>query len=369
MSDEYHYIDGQAALITACQRWQSASFLALDTEFIRRDTFYPIAGLIQVGCFGECWLIDPLAIEDWGDFTALLNNAGIVKVLHSCCEDLEVFDRLCGVLPAPLLDSQIGAGLAGIGEGLSYQKLVAACLDVHVEKGETRSDWLQRPLTPSQCHYAALDVAYLQQIYPMIRQRLEEQGRLNWWQEDCQQLIGQAEQPAADDKYYQRNKSLWKLNGTQRLALRQLCSWREQRARERDMPRGRILKDPVCFDVARRLPVNHADLAAVKDLAPGTLRRYGEQILAIVDAARNAPASDYPEPGPRPLSGEQNQRLGYLRQCVEHCAEQLDIPAGLLCRKRDLEVLIRQGRLPDSFGQWRSRLLADDLQRALEEQQ
>ncbi|WP_372860583.1 ribonuclease D [Spongiibacter sp.] len=368
MNEEYHYIDSPQALAEACQHWQGADFLALDTEFIRRDTFYPIAGLIQVGAFGECWLIDPLVIEDWTDFKALLCNAAIIKVLHSCSEDLEVFDRLCGALPAPLLDTQVGAGLAGIGEGLSYQKLVAECLQLHVEKGETRSDWLRRPLTASQCHYAALDVAYLQRVYPMIRQRLEEQGRLSWWQEDCQQITDQAEQPAAADQYYLRNKSLWKLNGPQRLVLQQLCSWREQQARQRDMPRGRILKDPVCFDIARRLPRTHAELASVKDLAPGALRRYGEQIIAIVEEARCADASRHPEPGVRPLSGEQSKRLSRLRQCAERCAEKLNIPAGLLCRKRDLEVLIRQRSLPDSFGQWRSQLLGEALLSALEEQ-
>ena len=367
MNDSYHYIDSDAGLREACSRWQAAPFVALDTEFIRRDTFYPIAGLIQVGALGECWLIDPLSVSDWDDFKALLNNAGIPKVLHSCSEDLEVFDRLCGALPVPLLDSQIGAGLAGWGEGLSYQKLVAHCLDLHVEKGETRSNWLQRPLTASQCHYAALDVAYLQDIYPMLRQCLEVQGRLNWWQQDCQQLIEQADQLVPADQFYLRSKSLWKLNGVQRLVLQRLCAWREEQARERDVPRGRIFKDPVCFEIARRQPSSTADLSKIKDLPASSLRRFGDSALAIVRQAQEEGDASHPPAGVRPLSADQNQCLASLRRYLDQSADSLGIPSGLLCRKRDLETLIRLRRLPDTLSEWRKQLVGEELLQVLED--
>lgn len=363
----YHYIDSQDALVNACQQWQQAEFLALDTEFIRRDTFYPIAGLIQVGAFGECWLVDPLAIDDWQDFSAVLNNAGVVKVLHSCSEDLEVFERLCATLPAPLLDSQIGAGLAGWGEGLSYQKLVAHCLDVHVEKGETRSNWLQRPLTQSQRHYAALDVAYLQDIYPILRRQLDEQGRLQWWQQDCQQLIAQAAQGSSPDEYYLKNKSLWKLNGQQRLILQRLCAWREEQARERDVPRGRIFKDPVCFEIARRQCSSSTELSRIKDLSPASIRRYGDTVLEIVSQAIQEASHSHPPAGPRPLSAEQSQQLAVLRDQLQRSADTLGLPAGLLLRKRDLEELVRHRRSPEELAPWRRELLVDDLLQRLKE--
>jgi ribonuclease D len=366
LNDAYHYLDSNEQLEQACKRWQSAEFVALDTEFIRRDTFYPIAGLIQVGALGECWLIDPIAITDWEGFKGLLNNAGIPKVLHSCSEDLDVFQRLCGALPAPLLDSQIGAGLAGWGEGLSYQKLVAHSLNEHVEKGETRSNWLQRPLTASQCHYAALDVAYLQDIYPLLRRRLEELGRLPWWQEDCRQLIEQADQGTPSDQFYLRNKSLWKLNGCQRLVLQRVCAWREEQARQRDVPRGRIFKDPVCFEIARRQPSSSGELARIKDLPSSSLRRFGDDVLTIVREAREADSAAHPPAGERPLSAEQTQYLATMRRGVERCADSLGIPAGLLCRKRDMEEVIRHRRLPDSMTAWRKRVVGEVLLQSLE---
>ena len=367
MTESTVYIDEQAELNAACEAWRRSSFIVMDTEFIRRDTFYPIAGLIQVGVQGRVYLIDPLGIDDWNSFKTLLEDPAVVKVLHSCSEDLEVFDRLCSALPSPLLDTQIGAGLAGVGEGLSYQKLVAYYLDIEVDKGETRSDWLQRPLTESQCHYAALDVEYLQRIYPMLRDRLAALGRLDWWQEDCERMIAQAKTPVLPEEYYLRNKSLWKLKGRQRLALKVLCAWREEEARRRDMPRGRIFKDPVCFELARCLPENRGELSRIKDLSPGSIRRYGDTLIGLLDEVREAPESAIPPAGERPLTSAQKADLARLRHCGDQVAEQLAMPAGLLCRRRDLEALVREGKVPDSMGIWRQSLLAGPLLAALEE--
>lgn len=367
MSDNIQYIDSQSAFDEACRAWRRCAYIALDTEFIRRDTFYPIAGLIQLGAKGRVYLIDPLAIEHWHEFRQLLEDPAVVKVLHSCSEDLEVFERLCQALPSPLLDTQIGAGIAGVGDGLSYQKLVAHYLNIDVDKGETRSDWLQRPLTESQCHYAAMDVEYLQQLYPILRDQLAAQGRLSWWQEDCDALIAQAASPSQPEEYYLRNKSLWKLKARQRLALQRICAWREEQARERNMPRGRILKDPVCFELARCLPNTTEEVARIKDLSPGSVRRYASDLLALLEQVREAPESVCPAPGLRPLSSGQKADLGRLRTSGEKVAEQLGIAPSVLCRRRDLEALVRQGQLPENMGTWRQMLLAEPLLAALKE--
>lgn len=365
MTEIYEYINSQARLDEACSEWSSAEFLALDTEFIRRDTFFPIAGLVQVGAYGKLYLVDPLEISDWSAFAALLEKPTLVKVLHSCSEDLEVFDRLCGAIPSPLLDTQIGAAMAGWGDGLSYQKLVQHSLDIHVEKGETRSDWLQRPLTDSQCHYAALDVEYLQKIYPRLRDRLSELGRIHWWEEDCAVLISQAKNPAPWSEYYRKNKSLWKLNGPQRRALQLLCEWREGEARSRNIPRGRVVKDPVCFELARRLPTSVAQMAPIKDLSPSVLRRYGEPILSLLEQA-TAEAGPSPAEGERPLSGTENALLKQLRECCEARAATLAIPATVLARKRDFEDLIR-GSVAQGLAGWREPVIARELMRVIED--
>ena len=155
--------------------------LALDTEFQRETTFYPIAGLIQLGDAQHQYLIDPLTIDEWSPLRELFVQSK-PHVLHACSEDLEVFARLLGVLPAVLLDTQIGAALAGFGFSLSYQALVRECLGVEVEKEQTRSDWLRRPLSVEQCHYAALDIAHLPAVYECIAERLDKHNRMAWWE-------------------------------------------------------------------------------------------------------------------------------------------------------------------------------------------
>lgn len=360
---DFDYIDSDEALKASCERWQGADFIALDTEFIRTDTFYPIAGLLQVGCLGEIALIDPLKIADWSPLLALLRAPSIVKVLHSCSEDFEVFLRLFDCVPAPVLDTQIGAALAGMGVGLSYQKLVLAVLDIHLEKGETRSDWLQRPLTDNQQLYAALDVVYLQQIYPMLVARLQELGRLEWWQQEGQLLV-ESSSPTPPELSYQRLKSLWKLTPRQQLAARMLCEWRETEARRKDVPRGRILKDPVCQEVARRMPDNMGALAAIKELSPGAVRRNGDAILSLIEEARALPDDELPTPVERPLSREQSQQVKSLRRCCEGVADELALPVEVLTRKRELEAVIRDGELPGDVPLWRRQLLAPCLEAA-----
>ncbi len=355
------YIDSDDVLHDSCAIWAQAEFLAIDTEFIRTDTFYPIAGLLQVGAAGHLYLIDPLNISDWSAFTDLLRREDIPKVIHSCSEDLEVFQVLFQCVPQPLLDTQIGAALAGLGFGLSYQKLIMECLGIHVEKGETRSDWLRRPLSESQCTYAALDVLYLQKVYPLLKQRLEEKGALNWWLEDCAVITAQAENPALPQDYYLRIKSLWKLNQRQQYVLQQLCAWREIEAKERNIPRGRVIKDPVCFDIARLLPGDLNQLSRVKELSPGSIRRYGDVILALISSARSVADDDLPAPAPKPLTPAQTQLMKQMKALGEVAVVAADIAPEVLLKKRDLEELIRTGVLPPSLCGWRKPIIGDAL--------
>lgn len=358
---DYQYIDSDDALAAACRGWQQAEFLALDSEFIRTDTYYPNAGLIQVGAQGGVALVDPLHITEWLPFTALLTDPAIVKVFHSCSEDLEVFQRLFGCVPTPLLDTQIGAAMAGYGAGLSYQRLVMACLDIHVEKGETRSDWLQRPLSENQCLYAALDVDYLQAIYPRLRSELQDRGRLNWWQEDCDKLVAQAENPPANEHYYLRVKSAWKLSRLQLALLQGLCEWREVQAQQRNLPRGWVLKDAACIEIARRQPGSTAELAALGEIPPKTVRRYGEVIVDMVKDYADCEERHWPAALDEPLAGADMTRYKRLKARVQTLAEQYGLPAELLMKKRDMEALLRHGALPASMQGWRQQLLQPSL--------
>lgn len=366
---DYHYISSNSELARYCRDWSSASFLAVDTEFIRTDTFFPLAGLIQIGVAGQLFLIDPLTIDEWSSLVSLFEDASIPKVLHSCSEDLEVFQRLLGCIPTPILDTQIGASLAGYGSGISYQRLVEACLGVHVEKGETRSDWLQRPLTERQCCYAALDVEYLQAVYVSLVNALKEVGRLQWWHDECQQMWANVSNPPGTTQYYQRIKSAWKLRGKNLLLLQRLCDWREREAQLQDIPRGRVLKDSSCFEIARQQPANDIQLAAIKDVSPKAVRRYGELILDMVSEALAETAKDVlPANLPPPLSGDDMRKFKNLRSLVQDCAVQADLPAELLMRKRDIEYVVRKAMWPDSVPDWRLSVMGEGLNRYLQKE-
>ncbi|WP_235263701.1 ribonuclease D [Nitrincola sp. A-D6] len=155
------WIRDTAALVHYCKQWAELPLIAVDTEFMRVDTFYPLPGLIQVADEHSCYLIDPLSIEDMSAFATLLADVRVLKVLHAASEDLELFRHHYGVVPEPLMDTQVAAAFAGWGFSMGLQRILQYALDITLGKAHTRSDWLQRPLTDEQVLYAALDVAYL----------------------------------------------------------------------------------------------------------------------------------------------------------------------------------------------------------------
>ncbi len=361
------YIDTNEALARFCEQWARADVLALDTEFIRTDTFYPIGALIQVSDGTGCFLIDPLPIDDFTGFKALMTNPGITKVLHSCSEDLEVFDRLLGVLPAPLIDTQIAAGMNGLGFSLGYQAMTEALLQIHVAKGETRSNWLQRPLTDSQIHYAALDVAYLPEMYAMLRDALSRNERMPWLQEECDKLVNSYDRTDAISQHYLKVKSAWKLSRPQLGVLQLVIEWREHKARERDRPRGRVLKDRSCFEIARLQPNSIKALSSIDEIGHKTVRNNGQDLLDLIRQGQQLDAMALPPALPKPLPPAQGTMMKRLKAHVVKRAEQLQMAPELLARKKDYEALLRSGiygneyQLSDSMSGWRKKIIGDDL--------
>lgn len=346
------HVAGDAQLAELAARWCEAPLLALDTEFVRETTFFPIAGLLQLGDTEQQYLIDPLAIGDWTPLRDVFATA-TPKVLHACGEDLELFQQVLGTAPQPLFDTQVGAALAGFGFSLSYQALVQTCLGVEVEKEQTRSDWLRRPLSAAQCHYAALDVAYLPAVFAQLAERLTSLGRFDWWREDGARTLASSRTQTAPEQYYLKLGAAWKLQGPQLAALREVCAWREREARARNVPRGRIVKDPQCIEIARLLPRTTAELAAVPELHPQQVRHEGAALLELVQQARALPSAGHPPAVEAPLPREQADRLKRLRELVTERARELDLAPEVLARKRDCELLLRTGTLPDTLRGWR----------------
>ncbi|UFQ96218.1 ribonuclease D [Pseudomonas wenzhouensis] len=366
MANDIHWILDDASLAEYCAAWQAQPFVALDTEFMRVDTFYPIAGLLQVSAGEGAYLIDPLRIGDWQPFAALLEAPNVVKVLHSCSEDLEVFLRLTGSLPTPLFDTQLAAGYLNLGFSMGYSRLVQALLDIELPKGETRSDWLQRPLSELQVRYAAEDVLHLVEVYRALMARLAPQ-KVEWIIEDGAELVANLGREIAPEDAWREAKLAWKLSRQQQAVLRALCAWREREARARNQPRNRVLREHSLWPLARTQPDNLVALARIEDMHPKTVRQDGETLLQLIREAAALPPAQWPEALPEPLPLEASTLLKKLRAVGQREGERLDIVPELMLRKKTLEALLKSGyphgpyQLPDSLRGWRRELMGQAL--------
>ena len=361
------WIDQDQQLARLCARWRGQTAIAVDTEFMRSETFYPKAGLLQVGDGQGCYLIDPLAIGELQPLRELFMAPEVTKVLHAPSEDLEVFQHWLGVLPDPLFDTQLAAAFAGEGFSLGYAGLGKALLGVEIPKGETRSNWLQRPLSVAQQRYAALDVAHMLVIYGKLLQRLKTSERLHWVKAESADLVAKARQEPEPGDYYRKLGSAWKLHRRELAVLRQVCAWREREARRSDRPRNRLIKEAGLWELARRQPSDLGQLQALKEVPGRTLRDYGETLLEQVALGRSQPEALWPEPLPAPMGRAEAPFLKTLKAHVRNLAERLDLPPELLARKRDYEALVRSGLkggefiLPPGLEGWRRDLLGDSL--------
>ena len=374
MSIEINWIRSDAELAQRCEHWNTLAFIALDTEFIRVDTFYPIAGLLQISDGESTDLIDPLLIEQWQPLAEVFSKQDVVKVLHDCSEDLEVFSRLMGALPVPLFDTQVAAGYLNLGFSMGYSRLVQQLLDVELPKGETRSDWLQRPLSDMQVLYAAQDTAYLVDVYQALMQQLSEQ-KLIWVLEDGAFLVEAYSQTSDPYELWRSVKSAWKLSPKQLAVLRELSAWRELQARERDVPRNRIVRETTLWALANELPSSLAELAPLEDMHPRIVRQEGATLLELIQRGRDMPEQDWPEALPEPLPIEASKVLKRLRKVGLTLGLELDIAPELMLRKKILEELLRTGypdgpyHLPASLQGWRRALMGDALLQSLEDAQ
>ncbi|MCY1395132.1 Ribonuclease D [compost metagenome] len=366
MAIDIHWIGDDASLASHCAQWLRLPYVALDTEFMRVDTFYPIAGLIQVGDGERAYLIDPLLISDWSPLAALLDAPAVIKVLHACSEDLEVLLRLTGSLPVPLFDTQLAAAYLNLGFSMGYSRLVQEVLSIELPKGETRSDWLQRPLSETQVSYAAEDAVHLAEVYERLRPQLSDE-KYAWVLEDGAELVAQLRREVDPNELYREAKLAWKLSRAQLAVLRELCAWREREARARNLPRNRVIREHSLWPLARTQPDNLAALARIEDMHPRTVRQDGEFLLGLIKQAASIAAADWPPALPEPLPIEASVLLKQLRAIGQAQAEQLNIAPELMLRKKTLEALLKSGfpngpyQLPESLRGWRRELMGQAL--------
>lgn len=340
--------------------------VAVDTEFARFNTYYPIVGLVQLYDGESCYLIDPIAVGDLSPLAELLVDESVVKVLHSCSEDVEVFCDALKIAPGPIFDTQIAAALLGVGFSVSYQNLVNHYLGIMIPKEETRSDWLQRPLTDSQLEYAALDVTHLLTVYETQVEELEKLGRTDWVSEECAQLAEDVPTQIDPDLYYHKVKNLWRLDRKQLQVLKKLCAWRESTARERNLPRNRIVDEKVLFHIAAK---GLSDKQGFREagVTSRQLKFHCEDLTRVIAEAEASSPETFPPVVQKVNSPISSQALRSLKQVVDDCAADLNIAPEMLAKRRHLEQLIRskssagQYQLPKAFSGWREAVIGDLL--------
>lgn len=372
MTEHARWVATDAALAEVCSAARAAGTVALDTEFERTDTFFPKLALVQFCVDERIVLLDPLAIGDTAPLRAMLEDAATRKILHSCSEDVEVLASWCGARPCNLFDTQIAAAFCGSRYGIGYRDLVADAFAIELDKDETRSNWLQRPLSSAQMRYAALDVALLLPLAARQTEQLEEQGRLDWLAEECGRLVQDILDRPGPELAWRTVKRAGALEPRGLAALMSLAAWRERRARELDRPKGWLVKDEHLVLIASTLPAALEGLAG-EGLPSGVIRRWGGELQAMVDQALELSVAELPRALPPPMSRSDGERLKKFRKRAAHHARELGLAEELLARKRLLEPLfmpeVATADCPDALKGWRWEILGSDIEALLKEQQ
>lgn len=327
--------------------------VGLDTEFIRERTYWPQLALVQIALDDDILLVDTLAPGITDSLRPLLADAAVLKVMHSPSEDLVAFRHACGVVPQPLFDTQAAAALAGIAAGMGYQRLVQDALGVALAKGETRSDWLRRPLSPSQLEYAADDVRHLFALHDALDARLLGLGREAWLQEDCARMVANAERDDGDRWPHLSLRAALFLDEAARHRLLRLLRWREAHARRADRPRSWILDNELAVLLAREPAGSLAQLQRQLDAHPKAPRKLADPIWQ----ALQTPLDDEAQ-APEPRNEDRDkQALRRLQEATASRSADLGLPDGVLASRRWLEQLLAAAesgnRWPGPLSGWR----------------
>ncbi len=356
-------ITSDAELAAACRRWSAVQVIGVDTEFLRERTYYPIPALILVSDGDSVALVDPLRISDFTPLAAVLADRTIVKLMHACSEDLEVLELLTGATPRGVLDTQLAGAFAGHGYSLGYRSLVKALMDVVLDKGETRSNWLRRPLSPAQLRYAALDVVYLLPMHRRLSRELAALGRTAWLEEELEHRRRARTEDTQPGVAYLKIRRRGALSPAHHAVLRGLSQWREVEAMARDIPRRHLLRDEVLIALAKAPAPDAASLRHIQGLSERAAARYGEAIAACIEAARRQGPTDPDSPVDlRPYAGI----LERLKRIARRAAVSLELPPELVANRRALEALLisvveNGGDIPEEFQGWRFDVVTTSL--------
>lgn len=344
-------IENTKALEELCTRLNQNPFVCIDLEFLRRQTYFAKLCLIQIADTNEAAIIDPLAPDiDLTPFFNLLQNPNIVKVFHSGRQDIEILYNLTSQIPFPYFDTQIAAMAAGYGETVSYEFLVNHILNKTIDKSSRLSDWSKRPLSQNQLSYALSDVTHLVHIYTHLKNWLASNNRTNWIDEELSLIT--------DEKLYQINpEEMWqKIRHRSHSAhfltiLKELASWREKRAINKNVPRQSFIKDDTLLNICANLPSNKEELCSIQglshDLASGKI---GDEIISVIQNFKLLGKENYVTPPKiKDLPSFENSLFELIKLALKLTAQEHKISPRLIASEDDLKIFCHDTNKDTNF--------------------
>ncbi|MGH1540199.1 MAG: ribonuclease D [Arenicella sp.] len=358
-------ITDQSDLQKVCEAAALEPAIGIDTEFLREKTYYAKLCLVQIAVGDQAYCIDVLALDDLSALADILTNTGVVKVFHSCRQDFEVIYQQLGCLPTPVFDTQLAAAFCGNDAQVGYANILQQEYGVELDKSQTRTDWSRRPLKAQQIDYAVNDVVYLVQLYKDFQKRLQENGRLDWFNEETQQFYAIEDYAADPDLAYQR------LNGSSLLPANQhflssLAAWRDQLAQKKNIPRTWILKDKELYELADLMPQSEAVLQRSKLNSIPFMRKNSQQIVqrAVEFASKDNLRRIWQIY--QPFDAEQKSICQSLMKQVSSFAQQHSVAQAVLATRKDVEAFVRDVNSSRISQGWRGQLLMPSLASLLE---
>lgn len=338
------FIQNETDLETLVQRARKTDAVALDTEFVWERTYYPQLGLIQIALSDEeCYLIDPLAIKNLQPLGKLLSDRGVIKILHDAPQDLAILQRATGATPQNIFDTRLAAGFSNLEATLSLVNLVKELLDIVLCKDETRTNWLQRPLSDKQIEYALNDVRYLRAVRVILLTRIIGPKIKSWLQEDLNLLNNPASYSGpADNKRFRKIKGSSHLDRQSLAILKNLTSWREGVAKKIDRPRGHVIKDTILLEIAKHKALKVSELRPKTGLSERACAKYGQTITAITATTIEQKESSYPKlQHPVRLNSKEKGDMEKLGKLINLKSELLGIAPGLVGNTSELKRLVK----------------------------
>jgi len=362
-SDLMNVITTQGELEAAIKALEQSDFVTVDTEFIRETTFWPILCLIQLAAPGVTALVDPLAPGlDLKPFFALMANERVEKVFHAARQDIEIIVHLGDLVPHPVFDTQVAAMVCGFGDSVSYDQLVQKITGAKLDKSSRFTDWKYRPLSDKQLEYALADVTHLIDVYKHLKAELDRENRAHWLNEEMRVLTSRETYDPHPDDAWKRLKM--RLRKPQELAIVQsVAAWREREARERDVPRGRILKDDAIYEIAQQAPRDTDALARLRSTPKGWERSSSAgALLGVVNAALAIPKEQMPKL-PKQFQPPEGSSAAaeLLKVLLRLVAEKEGVATKVLASSDDLDQIAAQGEAADvpALNGWRRAVFGD----------